>query len=200
MMDFAKLIESTTAPTGASFPKLDQEGTYIVSVLEANYAKTKDGTKSQGVLKVEVIEGEKATARCNLYIGAGTNDQQAAMNVKPYYDTLINIGVSKDKLIDDATNWNEVIANVVSQLTKQISRGNVIKLNLTLKINTKKSTDEVKDFYKNVSIYTAPEAVAESAPVDESTAPKAKVTKAPKIPEAKIPAVEAEDTLEWMND
>jgi hypothetical protein len=185
-MDFASLIESQIAPTGASFPKLDAEGTYVVKVLESAYTKTKAGDKSQGVLKVEVVEGEKATARVNLYIGTGSNDQQAAMNVNPYYNTLLALGVSKDKIIDDCDSWSEVIANITSIMTKQLARGVEIKLNLTLKENAKKSTEEKKEFYRNVSVYTTP--TASTVSVSEAPADLAKSVKAPKAPKAtKIP-------------
>lgn len=207
-MDFATLIESQIAPTGASFPKLDQEGTYVIKVLESAYSKTKAGDKSQGVIKVECIEGEKSGARVNLYIGAGNNDQQAAMNVNPWYTTLLNLGVAKDKILDDADTWNEVIANITSIMTKQIARGVEIKLNLTLKENIKKSTEEKKEYYRNVSVYTTPTDSIVSlseAPANLANAVKApKATKATKIHEAKIPVdtlatPEAEDNLDWMD-
>ena len=196
LVNFAELLDLTTAPSAVQYPKLDEAGTYLVSVLEAAYSKTKDGTKSQGVVKVQVVDGPKQGARVNLYIGEGTNQEQAKLNIHPYYVTLLNLGIAKDKIIDDAQNWGEVIQSITAIMTKQIARKVDIKLNLTLKPNEKKSTPDKPEFYRNVSAITtvvASDPVAETKPATTATkASKAKVVDAPIAPEA-----ESEDA--WLD-
>lgn len=153
MSNFETAFENTTAPTGASYPKIDAEGTYTVKVLEASWVKTLAGNASQGKVQVEVVDGEKAGARVNLYVGAGKTDEQGLRNAKPFWDTLKNLGISGAKLSEDCDTLVEVIQNLMNIMAKRITKGAEIKMTLNVRINKAKSTELKTEFYLNPAVY-----------------------------------------------
>ena len=50
------MFANAKTPTGASYPKINEEGSYTVKIIEASWVKTLAGTASQGKVQVEVIE------------------------------------------------------------------------------------------------------------------------------------------------
>jgi hypothetical protein len=210
-MNFAELIENLPESTPSNRPKLDTAGTYTVKVLEASYGQNQAKTGYRGFIKVEVTEGDKATALTNIYLTQGKDDAQSARNIKPYFETLIGLGVKKDKIIDaeDTSTWLEVIQSIIAQHTKLITRGVEVKYTLVLKEDIKRSTEEKKEFYKNVYMYTQAETTSTAPEAIYTPAVKAVASKASKKLVATEEAVkaqidvlaktEAEDNLDWMD-
>ena len=153
MSNFDDLFETTTAPTGVSYPKIDAEGTYTVKIIDAQWVKTLSGNASQGKVQVEVTEGDKTGARVNLYVGVGKTNEQGLRNAKPFWDTLKAIGISADKLQEDCDTLAEVIQNMMSIIAKRITKGAEIKMTLNVRINKAKSTAEKTEFYFNPAVY-----------------------------------------------
>lgn len=158
MSNFDEMFATTTAPTGASYPKIDAEGSYTVKILEASWVKTLAGTASQGKVQVEVVEGEKTGARVNLYVGVGKTHEQGLRNAKPFWDTLKGLGIEGSKLSEDCDTVAEVIQNMMSIIAKRITKGAEIKMTLNVRKNVAKSTAEKTEFYFNPAVYTALEA------------------------------------------
>ena len=61
-MNFAELIENLPESILSTRPKLDAPGRYNVKVIEASYGANQAKTGFRGVLKLEVLDGDKATA------------------------------------------------------------------------------------------------------------------------------------------
>lgn len=169
MFDFDKAFENVKAPTGKSFPKLDEVGTYTVKILSSEWVKTLAGNAEQGKLQVEVVDGPKKGARCNLYIGEGKTPDQGFQNAKFLWDTLKLLGIPVSKLQEDCTTLRQVINNIIGITQKRIVREDVILLTLNVVKNEKKSTPEKTEFYFNPSVYVAPATPIESLP--EATKP-----------------------------
>lgn len=167
MSKFEKQFEETKALSGVSFPKIDAEGSYTVKILSAEFVKTLAGTASQGKVQVEVTEGEKETARCNLYIGAGKTDEQGIRNAKPFYDTLRALGVPASKIEDDCDTLIEVIQSIVTLLAKRVLKGETILMTLNVRKNVAKSTELKTEFYFNPAVY-APIDPIDNAPAVEN--------------------------------
>lgn len=179
-MNFEKLLNESkalTASTGVTRPKLDAEGRYTVKVVESSYGPNQSKTGFRGQLKLEVVDGEKATALTNAYIAISDNDERNAQNINPYYKTLLASGINKDKIFDDASDWQDVVQNITTQYTKLIKNGKNPLFTLVLKANKNKEGE----FYKNVYIYEAP---ASDAPSITSTVVESEI-KADKPAKAK---------------
>lgn len=192
-MNFETLInEAKSLSALAPRPKLDTAGTYTVKVVESSYGPNQAKTGFRGVLKVEVVDGDKATALTNVYITASDDNERTALNVKPYYDTLLANGVNKSKLFEDSSDWMDVIQAMTVQFSKLIKNNKTVLLDLQLKANPKKEGEFYKNVYSRVEAQVETNSV-ETAPVSEEK-PK-KVTKSK--PE---PVVEAEsDDESWLN-
>lgn len=216
-MNFAELIENLPESILSTRPKLDAPGRYNVKVIEASYGANQAKTGFRGVLKLEVLDGDKATALTNVYLTVGKDEAQSARNIKPFYDTLVNLGVKKEKIIDaeDTSTWLEVIQSIISQHTKLITRGIEAKYSLVLKEDIKRSTDEKKEYFKNVYVFQDEVASEPTNKVSDAPAKTVKAQKVSKkleatpeavginaVVEAKVAkTVEAEDDdMSWIDE
>ena len=152
--NFDSLFEAALAEAAPSqsYPKLDCEGTWTVKVLEGTYGKNQKGTANRTMVKVEVVangEGspDKVSARTNLYINEGTTQEYTDKNLAPWIKLLLSIGVTADKIKYEAVDYQDVIQNIATILTKQLKLGKDILLTLNLRSNGKDG------FYKNVYQY-----------------------------------------------
>jgi hypothetical protein len=161
-------------PSGGSFPKVDIEGNFKVKVLEASYGKNQAGTAMRGFVKVEVVESlgsteDRATARTNLYINVGAKTEHTQINIAPWIKTLMDMGVTAEKIKDDATDFLDIIQNITTIITKQLKQGKEIYLYLSTK------NDGKGGLYKNVGAWSL---YKQSAPAEVSKPVETKVVEA----------------------
>lgn len=201
MENFDSLFEaannSATSAQG-SFPKIDCEGTWTCKVIEATFAKNQKGDANRTMVKLEVIanQGEsqdRVTARTNAYITVAGKKELTERNFAPWIGTLIDAGITPEKIKYEATDMYDIAQNIATILTKQIKLAKEILVTLQTKANPSGG------FYKNIYKYVAPvaavvasEPVAETKPATTTKAPKAKVVEAPIAPDA-----ESEDA--WLD-
>lgn len=139
--------------TGASFAKVDIAGEFKCKVLEANYSKNQAGTAMRGMIKVEVLESlgtteDRAGARTNLYVNVGAKPEHTNMNVGPWIKTLLDLGITAEKIKDDAVDYADIIQNITTIITKQLKLGKEIVVYLRTKDDGKGS------LYKNVGAWS----------------------------------------------
>lgn len=155
--NFDALFEAAsnaTLPTGGSFAKVDVEGEFKCKILEASYGKNQAGTAMRGFVKVEVVESlgtteDRAGARTNLYINVGAKTEHTQINIAPWIKTLLDLGVSAEKIKDDATDFLDIIQNITTILTKQLKQGKDVYIYLRTK------NDGKGGLYKNVGAWSA---------------------------------------------
>jgi hypothetical protein len=150
---FEAAIANTGLPTG-NYLKVDIEGEFKIKVLEASYGKNQTGTGMRGYVKVEVVESlgtteDRATAKTNLYINVGTKPEHTNINIAPWIKTLLDLGVTPEKIKDDATDYSDIIQNITTILTKQLKQGKEVYLYLRTK------NDGKGGLYKNVGAWSA---------------------------------------------
>lgn len=157
MENFDALFAAATEaklPTGGSFAKIDLEGEFKVKVLEASYGKNQTGTGMRGFVKVEVVESlgtteDRATARTNLYVNVGAKAEHTQINIAPWIKCLMDLGVSAEKIKDDAADFSDIIQNITTILTKQLKLGKEVFVYLRTK------NDGKGGLYKNVGAWSA---------------------------------------------
>lgn len=158
--DFESLFTAaldTSAPSSSStYPKLDCAGVWTVKAIEAQYGKSQKGDSTRTMIKVEVIANkngsvDKVTGRTNVYLTVGKDQEMTNRNFAPYIKTLLDLGVSAEKIKDDAADYFDIAQNIATIITKQIKLGKEIKFDLQLKANPNKENE----FYKNVFVHTA---------------------------------------------
>jgi hypothetical protein len=159
---FEAAIANTGLPTG-NYLKVDIEGEFKIKVLEASYGKNQTGTGMRGYVKVEVVESlgtteDRATAKTNLYINVGTKPEHTNINIAPWIKTLLDNGVTGEKIKDDATDYSDIIQNITTIITKQLKQGKEIYLYLRTKADGKGG------FYKNIGAWSSYATRAPSAP------------------------------------
>ena len=162
--------ESAAAATGSSFPRIDVEGMWVCKVTEAIYGKNQAGTASRGQVKLEVIENrndsaDRITARTNAYITVASKDELTVRSIAPWIKTLLDLGVSQDKIKDDAVDFTDIVQNIITILTKQLKLGKEVKVILVTKADGKGG------FYKNVGAMSNYKS-APVDPVDNAPAPE----------------------------
>ena len=148
---FAAAEDASTVRTGGSFPKIDVAGDYKVKVLESSFGKNQAGTAMRGFAKVEVIENlgdspDRVGARTNLYLTVSSTQEQTDKNLAGWIKTILDLGVSAEKLKDDAADYLDIIQNMTTIMTKQLKLGKEIVVWLNVNPNSKKEGD----FHKNV--------------------------------------------------
>ena len=153
--------QTATLPTGGSYAKVDIAGEFKCKVLEASYGKNQAGTAMRGFVKVEVVESlgtteDRTGARTNLYINVGAKAEHTQINIAPWIKTLLDLGVTAEKIKDDATDMLDIIQNITTIITKQLKLGKEIVVYLRTK------DDGKGGFYKNVGAMSN----YKSAPVD----------------------------------
>lgn len=143
-VDFAKIIAESKELAGSSRPKL-KEGFWVVKVTEASFGQNQPKTASRGMLKVEVVDGEIKGALTNVYL-VTKDEAHAPRNLKPYYDTLIALGIKSEKIVEDCDTYDEVNAQIISIINKQLTKGIEVRFMLEVKANP----NEPEKMYKNV--------------------------------------------------
>lgn len=141
--------ESAAAATGSAFPRIDVEGMWVCKVTESVFGKNQAGTANRGQVKLEVIENrndsaDRITARTNAYITVASKDELTVRNIAPWIKTLLDLGVSQDKIKDDAVDFTDIVQNIITILTKQLKLGKEVKVILVTKADGKGG------FYKNI--------------------------------------------------
>ena len=165
--NFDKLFDETLVLSGGSGVYLNVEGTWVAKVTEALYAKNKAGTQFRGEVKIEVLEAldgseDRRGATTSVYINEATSEALTQRNTAPWAQTLISMGVPKDKILDDVKTYQELIQSIISILNKAITRGTEIKVKIQTKKQGKVNEKGHDQFYKNVYVYSdAPAAQAE---------------------------------------
>ena len=159
---FEAAIGDASALSSGSFPRLDCEGLWKVKVIECSYGASQKGDTKRAMYKVEVIANlkdsvDKVTARTNLYVTAPADAALAQRNIAPYYNTLKAL-VGKEKLLDDAVDYDDIVQNIVAQSNKCLKLGKEIILTLQLRKNAKKEGE----FYKNVFVFDPTHFVTET--------------------------------------
>ena len=157
-----------------------------MKVLETSFGKNQAGTAMRGFAKVEVIDNlgnspDRIGARTNLYLTVGGNQEQTDRNLGGWVRTIINLGVSPDKIKDDAADYFDIIQNITTIATKQLKLGKEIVLRMNVNPNSKKEGDFHKNIYA-IDLYKAP-VVAVVDPVAD----------APAVEEAKTDLVVSDD-------
>lgn len=153
---FNSALEAAGASVGPSRPRLDIEGDWVVKVTEASYGASQKGDTKRAMIKAEVISSLNGTddrtgALTNLYI----TDALAGRNVAPWANALIEHGISAEKIKEDASDWQDVIQNIVAILNKQIKRGQDVKVHLQTRKQDKLDEKGRTQFYKNVYVLKA---------------------------------------------
>lgn len=167
---FNAALESAGASASPSYPKLDCEGTWVVKAVESVYGKNQKGDANRTMIKVEVVankndSADKITARTNLYLNVGKDQELTNRNFAPYIKTLLDLGISVEKIKDDAADYFDIAQNIATIITKQIKLGKEIKFDLQLRANKSKPGE----FYKNVFVHSdeAPAVANEKDPFAE---------------------------------
>lgn len=160
---------AATGGTGASYPRIDCEGTWVVKVIEASYGATQKGDAKRGMVKVEVVsnQGESADkvgGRTNLYLTVGKDDKLTVRNLAPWRQTFINL-IGKEKLMDDVADFDDLIQSIVNWSNKLLKRGTDVYVVLTTRKQGKLDERGREQFYKNISVYTPEVKSVETAPV-----------------------------------
>lgn len=155
---FDEALANAPAFTGASFPKIDIEGSWAVKVIEASYGANQAGTGKRGLLKVEVIENlkgseDRVTARTNLYLNEGKDAGMSAKNLGPWKHTFEGL-VGKEKLLADVADFDDLIQSIVSHANKLLKRGTDIIIGLQTRKQGKADDKGREQFYKNVFVYS----------------------------------------------
>lgn len=150
---FAAALENAGTSAGPSRPRIDIEGDWVVKVTEASFGASQKGDTKRAMLKAEVVASigetpDRTSALVNLYI----TDALAGRNVAPWANALIAHGISADKIKEDATDWLDVINNIVGIINKQIKRGQDIKVHLQTRKQDKLDDKGRTQFYKNVYV------------------------------------------------
>ena len=141
--------------TSSTYPKLDCAGVWTVKAIEASYGKNQKGDATRTMIKVEVIANksgspDKVTDRTNVYLTVGKYQEMTNRNFAPYIKTLLDLGVSAEKIKDDAADYYDIAQNIATIITKQIKLGKEIKFDLQLRpVNGKEN-----EFYKNIFVHT----------------------------------------------
>lgn len=141
--------------TSANKQYLDCQGTWTAKITEALYSKNKAGTKFRGEVKLEVLEAldgsvDKTGATTSVYINEADNEALTARNINPFVLTLIANGVTREKILDDVKNYQELIQSIITLLSKLITRGSEIKIVVQTKAQGKNDDKGRPMFYKNV--------------------------------------------------
>ena len=165
-INFDGLFDASNVLEGSTRARLDIEGTWYAKMTEATYGKNQAGTKSRGMLKLEILGSYAGTedrtgAITNVYVNVADKVELTQRNIAPWAQTLIAVGVSAEKIKEDAVDFDDVIQNIIAISTKQLKLGKEI----LVKLQTK--NDGKGGFYKNIYLYTAPEAVD---PIDNAPA------------------------------
>lgn len=172
-VNFDELFEaaaSAALPTGGSFPKVDIAGEFKCKVLESSFGKNQAGTAMRGYVKLEVVESlggteDRAGARTNVYINVGAKPEHTQINIAPWIKTLLDLGVSKEKIKDDAADFLDIIQNITTIITKQLKLGKEIYVYLHTK------DDGKGGWYKNIGAISNYKPEAPEAKAAQTTGP-----------------------------
>lgn len=203
-MDFNALFtaaQDATTALGGSFPRIDIEGTWVCKVTEAVYGKNQKGDANRGQVKLEVVDSlrgteDRNTARTNVYITVAGKNELTVRNVAPWIKTLLDLGVSEEKIKEDATDMHDVIQNIITIITKQMKQGKEIKVVLSTKNDGKGS------FYKNISPVelTATTTFEAPAPVAKPAKKKVEPTNSSMAKSTIANPVEPDEDTSWMEN
>ena len=135
---------------GANGPKVG-EGNFVCRVDEASFGKGESGNL-RGMVKLTVIKSENEKeigGKFNIYEQT-TNEKYLEQSIAMWGQILTAVGVSEDKLFDDADDTDDVMNNVMVQINKLVKKG--FKVYLNRKLQDKLDAQGRPRFYNNVRI------------------------------------------------
>lgn len=154
---------------------LDVEGVWIARVTEATYGKSQKGDTSRAQVKVEIAEAlngsaDRKGASTNLYISTVKGKEDLSKkNIAPWYVTMKAV-VGAEKLLYEAADHDDIIQNIVTQITKSLKLGKEIYVRVQTRSQNKVDDKGRPQFWKNVFVFDREKDIPSNDPIDNAPA------------------------------